>query len=348
MKTKVIITAAVILFSFLNLGIAEKFIGVDDSDLSGWAPTFFETSQSLQPDQLVQLEKRKDLKVEFQFLYERNGNWVPISGLKFQDSISDLEGKVTLDCNSSGTWSTELATSYFKIQKRRRVYKLNIEAECGSRNEVRFAEATQSGQAISIFETFERGRRMLDKAVGLAYWNNQLKVEWPSNGDYYSWGTVNITNGHHWDIVAHEMGHAIYDYGNLGQFGGGPHKIDQCYSKNLALSEGWASFFAAWLYIDLADPDAKFQYLVPRRAPIEIEHVPEDVCRDTTNEWRVTSFFWDVVDFNRDLEEVEETFRLTWEALYNSNVGSVEGARSLLESKGVNKGRLERAWNNNF
>ena len=145
-----------------------------------------------------------------------------------------------------------------------------------------------------------------------------------------------------------DRGHAIYDFGNLGQFGGGPHKIDECYSQQLALSEGWASFYGAWLYIDLADTDAKFQYLVPRRAPIRIENVPEDVCRGTGNEWRVTSFLWDVVDLNRDEEEVEENFRLTWEALYNSNVRSVEAARARLESKGIQKNRLDRAWNKNF
>jgi hypothetical protein len=134
----------------------------------------------------------------------------------------------------------------------------------------------------------------------------------------------------------------------LGAFGGGQHKIDECYSTEMALSEGWASFFSAWVSIDLKDPDAKFEYMVPRRAPIQIENIPSDVCRGETNEWRVSSFFWDLVDLHMDGETAEESFARAWNPLLNQGVNSPREARKKLEAAGIDAELIQVLWGQNF
>ncbi|MBI2942601.1 MAG: hypothetical protein HYY25_00220 [Candidatus Wallbacteria bacterium] len=131
-------------------------------------------------------------------------------------------------------------------------------------------------------------------------WWKQIGIEWPSGGDYYSWGEVNLTEPHQWDVIGHEFGHAIFFTGTSSQAGGGQHKIDECYTSSLAFSEGWATFFGGVCHLDRADTDAKFQFLVPRRAPIRIENVPADVCMTEKNEWRVSAALWDLYDSNAD------------------------------------------------
>ena len=82
--------------------------------------------------------------------------------------------------------------------------------------------------------------------------------------------------------MAHEIGHAIYDQADIGVSGGGRHRIDECYTNALALSEGWATFFAGWLNLRLNDQDARFEFLVPRRAPIRLENIPSDLILSRT------------------------------------------------------------------
>jgi hypothetical protein len=149
-------------------------------------------------------------------------------------------------------------------------------------------------------------------------------------------------------VVAHELGHGIYDLAGIGVFGGGPHKIDECNSKALALSEGWASYFAGWVNVDLADPDARFEYMVPRRAPIQFENIPADVCKGESNEWRVIGFFWDLIDLHRDEEQIEESFAKTWNALAGKRVSNASEAARLIEKAGIPRDLVRLAWELNF
>lgn len=142
-------------------------------------------------------------------------------------------------------------------------------------------------------------------------WWDHLPIEWPADGDYYGWGTLHITQAHQWDVVGHELGHAVYFAASSFAGGGGSHKIDECYTQGLALSEGWASFFSAAVQLDRADPDAKFEFMVPRRAPIRVEHVPADVCAGEKNEWRTASMLWDLYDTH---EDGEDRLALDWNA----------------------------------
>jgi hypothetical protein len=327
---------------------------IDDSDISG--PVAIRTMalpSVFTADEITMVKELKTNKIIVSLLYQRKDELLPLRGLQFlygnKVAETNADGLMELECQGKTTLKASLANAKFQIQDTRsRVYELALNLECGFEQRVIFYEKSAAGEAMSIYETLSRAEVRLHNALQKDIWGRQLKVVWPSNGDYYNFNQLHITVGYQWDVVGHELGHAIYDLGKLGAWGGGQHKIDECYSEGMALSEGWATFFAGWLYIDLADNDAKFEYLVPRRAPIQIEHVPQDVCNAPTNEWRVASFLWDLIDLNDDGESVDAIFAITWNALENSKVSGPVRARALFERTGISKENVERAWNNNF
>lgn len=169
--------------------------------------------------------------------------------------------------------------------------------------------------------------------LDLTWWNKSLKVGYPAASDYFSpWSfAVHLSRPEAWDVNLHELGHAVMSAGMRARGGGGEHKIDACYSAGLALSEGWATFFAAAVRLSPDDADARFQYLVPRRAPIRIENVPEDVCRGETNEWRVAAGFWDLYDSHPDGGDgVNLGFSSLWDSLKDGSMGSFADAWRLI------------------
>jgi hypothetical protein len=144
------------------------------------------------------------------------------------------------------------------------------------------------------------------------------------------------------------MGHAIYDQAGIGGFGGGQHYIDRCYSEVLALSEGWASYFSAFVSADLRDVDAKFEYMVPRRAPIRFENIPADVCGSSTNEWRVNGFLWDLIDYHDDGETMSDAFVKLWNDTAGAHASSLVALKTRLIQKGWDADQLETIWKLNF
>jgi hypothetical protein len=237
---------------------------------------------------------------------------------------------------------------YFLIASRK-TYELLFDLKCGEKTQLIFDYDSIGGQVMGILDIAQIAHSKLSKNNLLKFWTKKIKIKWPGQGDYYSYNTVNVTKGYQWDVVGHELGHAIYDQANIGAFGGGQHFIDRCYSNALALSEGWASLFSAWLKVGLKDDDAKFEYMVPRRAPLHFENIPEDVCSSHKNEWRVTGFLWDLIDLNRDIkDESELSFVSFWKFSENMNYRSAKSLAEGFVAKGFDPILMNVIWKQNF
>jgi hypothetical protein len=173
----------------------------------------------------------------------------------------------------------------------------------------------------------------LTREATIDWWKDPLTVVWPGGSDYFSPGewTLHLTNPEAWDIVLHELGHAVMNGSMDAHTAGGSHKIDECYSEGLAWGEGWASFFAAAVRLSPDDADAKFEFMVPRRAPIRVENVPADVCQGSASEWRVFSGLWDLYDRHEDgLDKVALGFGPIWKGVTSGSSSSVLDAYKLI------------------
>ena len=354
---------ALLLILFLSQSVFASNGLVDDSD---FVPPHMQTTgyvdQSLAPDRYEVTPIKQGLVIDL--LVERAGTIEPVAGMifeikhQFKDVIkleTDVNGRAVLvNCPINSMFDVrveaDLSHSHFKIRgKGNSPYSIDLKnVECGQHITWVARSESHSGQALTIWRVAVAAYNKLKHSIGLGFWERPIEFEWPSGGDYYFFDTVHLTRGDFWDVVGHEMGHAIYDQARLGRMGGGAHKIDECYSTTLALSEGWASFFSAWVMIDLNDHDAKFPYMVQRRAPIRIENVPSDVCAKETNEWRVTSFFWDLIDLNNDAEAIELAFPVAWEAMRDQGFGSLSQIVQELERRGTSREWLNIVWALNF
>ncbi|NUM59726.1 MAG: hypothetical protein HUU56_13895 [Bdellovibrionaceae bacterium] len=332
----------------------------DDRDISRGPRRVPNISESLAPD--VYQNAGSHPGALFQLVRLVKNQPTPVSGLRITtvvntriglrkiDLITDTNGLVELpSCESSNiSFQTQFNETRYSISSRSKFYTLQFQIPCKAKTAVIFKEDSSAGQVIAIHQVIQRALITLAQVSDLKFWSRPIRFVFPADGDYYNNDQVSLTLGHQWDVVAHEMGHAIYDQAAIGEFGGGSHKIDQCYSYAMALSEGWASFFAGWTHIDLRDRDAKFEYLVPRRAPIRFENVPSDVCGKSTNEWRVTSFLWDLVDQNQDGEISQVATKKLWDDLLNARVGSIKEAADQLLKHGWNKDQMIQVWKLNF
>jgi hypothetical protein len=290
------------------------------------------------------------LGLSLQFVRIVKGLETPVEGLVVSQIRSNEQGRITTSSCSQTTLnvSVTLKAQRFQVGPGLSDYQLFLSVQCGVFQKIIFEEKTANAQPIAIWQVATRAEKKLAAEVGLRFWKKSIKFKWPSNGDYYSGNTVNLTEGYQWDVVSHELGHAIYDQADIGLFGGGEHLIDRCYTPELTLSEGWASFFAAWLMLDLADPSAKFEYLVPRRAPIGVEIVPADVCGKSTNEWRVMAFLWDLIDTHDDGETYQIPFAKLWNDTVDARAPSLSSMKQRLILKGANPDFIQTIWKLNF
>jgi hypothetical protein len=177
------------------------------------------------------------------------------------------------------------------------------------------APGTENAKLGVLHLTYLEALDFLSREATADWWKAPLTVVWPGGSDYFEPGawTLHLTDPLAWDVVLHELGHAVMDGAMDARTSGGSHKIDECYSEGLAWSEGWATFFAGAVRLSPDDPDAKFEFLVPRRAPIRIENVPADVCRGPSSEWRVAAGLWDLYDRHPDAgDDVALPFRTLW------------------------------------
>lgn len=241
---------------------------------------------------------------------DANGRWVA-------ELPGDMAGK-------SVQVSYELGNKYWTINKYRwagaAIAALQPVNDTGERT---LSPNSENGQAALIHQIWNRALSTFEKeGIPLDWWNKRIGTNWPASGDYYSFGTVNLTDAKQWDVNGHEIGHSLFFAGFNSAGGGGQHKIDECYGADLAWSEGFASFFSAVISIRRDDPDAKFEFMVPRRKPIRIENVPADVCEGHTNEWRVSAALWDVYDTHDDgTDRTATEFKTIWGALVRTGGG---------------------------
>ena len=353
--------AALMLLSASFAG-AQSQVVTDDSDLTAYP---FQgrraVSANLSPD-VVEAAPSEDGATTVQFVRLVKGATTFVTGLPlgiearwFWGSDQALGttgswGELSIpDCppGESKEITATLEDPYFSVESGRSAYRMTVAVPCGNNVRLTMNEDSDSGQALGIWQIAYWAKVKLSATVGLEFWRNAIPFSWPADADYYSWGTVHISRGDHWDVVGHEMGHAIYDQAGIGAFGGGQHFIDRCYSGAMALSEGWASYFSAWLSVAPDDADAKFEYMVPRRAPIRFENIPEDVCAGPTNEWRVNGFFWDFIDLN-DGEASAEDFARVWAALLNGNARDAAAAAQRIVDAGFDPVFVDGIWQLNF
>lgn len=212
-------------------------------------------------------------------------------------------------------WMIGGAQSKVYVWEANPINNINSDVDTGTISPVKDSE---NAKAAYINDIYNRYLKMFKKEnVDIStWWKVQLKTVWPQNGNYYSWNTVNLSDADHWDVNGHEIGHAMTDIGTNSSMGGGQHKIDECYGENLAWSEGFATFLSSVISLEKNDPDAKFEFLVPRRAPIRQENVPADVCKGQKNEWRVGATIWDLYDTHEDGDDkIAIPFKTIWDAV---------------------------------
>ncbi len=211
-------------------------------------------------------------------------------------------------------------------------FPLTTGADLGA---VRPAAGSENAKLAVLHLLYLDALDFLKKNADVDWWTSPLTINWPSSGDFFTPGawTLDLTDPTHWDVVTHELGHAVQNGAMTIRSAGGEHKIDQCYSPELAWSEGWASFFAAAVHLKLDDADAHFEFMVPRRAPIGVENVPSDVCQGESSEWRVFAGLWDLVDTHDDgLDHFSMPFSALWKSLRGQSMGSMSEAWALIKS----------------
>lgn len=301
---------------------------IDDSDLSGgFRP---QVAAQLESEVLQTLGNTQIFATQTQATPQMNAQGAAsLSGqLRFVDrkgetqagamarvDVIDAQGQTfTTETRSDGSWELNLPTTgQYQVRYRleNRYWQITNYAWEGPAVGVNgptqagittLTPGSENAKAAWIHDVYLQSLALFAReGVPLDWWQRPIRTIWPGRGNYYTSYTINLTGAEQWDVNGHEIGHAIYHQALNAASRGGQHKIDDCYHDTLALSEGFASFFSAAVHLDKNDPDARFdQYLVPRRAPIRIENVPDDVCAGPANEWRVSSVFWDAYDTHRD------------------------------------------------
>ena len=92
--------------------------------------------------------------------------------------------------------------------------------------------ASENGKLGVLHLTYLQAKDFLEKNADTLWWKRQLSVNWPGSSDFFSpWGwSLDLTNALAWDVVLHELGHAVMHGAMQSPNAGGQHKIDECYS----------------------------------------------------------------------------------------------------------------------
>lgn len=328
------------IFSLFFISFAMAANPQHEWDIAGAPQEIFIQSTKIKADKIE--SQRSSGSTSYSFILEKNQQRTIIEA-------QTLAGNEECTHQQTLTKKIKLEDTFFKIQDDWNiVYELTLSLKCDHHNQLIFQHDSVAGQVMGIYAIVTKAFSKFQSINRESFWNRKLNLIFPADGDYYSYRSVHLTKGHYWDVVGHELGHAIYDMADIGVSAGGAHRIDECYTDALAISEGWASFFSAWVSVELNDPDAKFEYMVKRRAPLEIEHVPSDVCIGTNNEWRVYTFLWDIIDTNQDNESLNQSFQSLWDLTIKKNFTSVEKMKMHLLSQGYDPVLLNVVYDQNI
>lgn len=267
--------------------------------------------------------------------------WATVEALGSGDKVvasttTDADGNFRLDLDSKYQriglkLAYRMANQYWDLQNYRwegQSFTAGAGVDVG---EISLVKGSANAEAAWIHEIGVRYLKTFAReGVSLDFWRSRIAIRWPGSGDYYSFGQVNLTKARQWDVNGHELGHAISDQGLNMRFGGGQHMIDRCYDETLAWSEGIASFLGLAVSVPANDPNASFEFMVPRRAPLRYENVPDEkdpehpdapaVCRGPANEWRAGAAIWDLYDTHVDgTDRAALPFARIWESLAKGN-----------------------------
>lgn len=336
----------------LALAVPASAQVTDDSDLSGPPPKAFRFLSREARLEGLKVSPRADGRVSARVLLaDRSGALKPARLAKARlvgpgapaawTPIAD-DGSVSWNLPGAGRYSVRVSLDNerwkFQSAKAKAGYEwesapADLPAGGADLGGLKPAAGSEHVKLGVLHLTYVDAVDFLAREGDLAWWDQTLTVNWPGSADYFSpWSfSLELTEADHWDVVLHELGHAVMHKAMKAQSAGGSHKIDECYSPALAWSEGWATFFAAAVRLSRADADAKFEFLVPRRAPIRLENVPEDVCQGQANEWRVAAAMWDLYDTHDDHQDaVGLDFARVWKPLRGARMGSLADAWGLI------------------
>ncbi len=352
----------------LALSLNSLFARTNDSDLAPVTGTFkdFPTTDFFSPDE-IKYEDLAPNQIGIKVILKRTGNlqkedeivissiatelWIAGKLYNLSPEQTTLEvGKCEENQDLVVRGSTVLTHSHFQVQNHKRdTYEiLTNKIKCGKMNYLIFNEGSFGWEAFMVWTQALKVYTKLASINRTGFWNKKITIVWPGGGNFYDFDRVFVQEGYEWDVVTHEIGHALYDMAQIGLSGTGEHFIDRCYSDRLALSEGWPTFFAGFINLDLKDRDAYLEYMVPRRAPLSLENVPEDVCQGTGNEWRVFAFLWDLIDLNEDNENLNLSYATLWDMSLNKRLKSIKEFKDLLLKSGYDPVLVNVVWQQNL
>ncbi|MEK6578704.1 MAG: hypothetical protein AABZ55_05710 [Bdellovibrionota bacterium] len=295
----------------------------------------------LVPDQ-IEILPSSEAKISV--VIEESGLRIPLQGLKFREP----EGHCTEE-KKTRKILTYLSNPWFRIVHDFEVYRIEFDAPCTSQITVLFQGGSLKAQTLLIWNVAMVALSKLETEVGLEFWRTPLIWVWPATNDSYSHFRLFLTYPTNVEVITHEMGHAVYDFADIGAFQAGEHRFESCTDSTLALTEGWASFFAAWILFDRSSLTPTFHHLVPRFESVGIENIPASVCQGPTSEWRVIGFLWDLIDHPpQDDDRLNLSFGEVFKILKDTRKASIDEVYSELKLSQIDATALKDTWDLNF
>ncbi len=287
--------------------------------------------------------------------YDYDGNLKPgknISVFVYKDqkpisnTLTDDDGKWEIELNHKSFYKSKInirfsmSNNYLEIKRLDYYYEweiLNIDSfEKDIYTGIITPDKTSENSKVGyIFEIFNRYLTFFknEKIEINSWWKYKIIVFWPHKYTWFGYenGNIGISEAKRWDVIGHEIGHAVAYTGIHSPMSAlSNHKVSQCYSEQLAWAEGIATFLSGVVNLKRNEPDTRFQYLFPRY----LENVPDDVCPGQTNEWRVAAFMWDLYDLNNEGNDtVNLSFKKIWEPLitHNKTINSLDDALKIIK-----------------